>query len=124
MAEHGSIHWSELMTGDVEAAKAYYQTTAGWSVEGMPMPEGTYWVCSAGGAPVAGIMDLADMGDANIPAHWMTYIAVADVDKACVQTKDAGGRVEREPFDVPGVGRIAILQDPTGAMVGMMTPAA
>lgn len=123
MADHGSIHWSELATRDVEAAKAYYQSTCGWSAEDMPMPEGTYWVCSSGGKPVAGIMDLAGIGDPNIPPHWMTYIAVDDVDKAAAQTREAGGEVAREPFDVPGVGRIAMLKDPTGAMIGMMTPA-
>ena len=53
MTSHGHFHWNELMTHDVEKAKKFYADTLGWSYEGMPMPEGTYWVASAG-RPTAG----------------------------------------------------------------------
>lgn len=120
---HGDIHWSELATGDVAGAKAFFEKIAGWTVVDTPMPEGMYHVCMVGEKPVAGIMSL-DMieGSGEMPPHWMTYIAVDDVDAAVRETAAAGGTVIREPFDVPQAGRIAIIQDPGGAVVGIMTP--
>lgn len=120
---HGAIWWSELMTRDADTAIAYYRDTCGWSIEKMDMPEGAYWICAAGGRPVAGIMDMGDSADfEGLPPHWFTYIAVDDVDAALASTKAAGGTVRRDAFDVPGVGRIGIIADPTGAAVGLMTP--
>jgi predicted enzyme related to lactoylglutathione lyase len=122
---HGRIIWSELMTRDPEAAKAYFGKVAGWTYEAMTMAEGTYHVASTGGAMVAGIMNIADMpGMEGLPPHWFTYIGVDDVDAAVAATRASGGQVHREPWDVPGVGRIAIVGDPSGATVGIMTPSA
>ena len=123
MSQHGTIHWSELVTGDVAAARKYFSTVAGWTINEMPMPKGPYNVCMVGDKPVAGIMDLKMNEDPNAPPQWMTYIAVDDVDKAEAQTKAAGGEIVRPPFDVEGVGRIMIVKDPSGAVVGLMTPA-
>ena len=58
-----------------------------------------------------------------MPEFWMAYIAVDDVDKRVAKAKKAGATIVREPFDVPGVGRIAILKQPGGAGIGWMTPA-
>lgn len=121
---HGMIWWSELMTRDTAAARAYYEAVAGWAFETTPMEGGDYHVASAGGRQVAGIMDMTGMpGMDGLPPHWFTYLAVDDVDKAVDQTRAAGGTIMRPPFEVPGVGRIAIVSDPTGAALGIMTPA-
>lgn len=120
---HGKVWWSELMTRDVAGAKAYYKQMCGWEYETMPMPEGDYHLGMVGGAPTVGIMDMSDLPNLEgVPPHWMSYFAVDDIDAVCAATKTAGGKVLREPFDVPGTGRIAILEDPTGAAMGMMTP--
>lgn len=123
MTQHGTIHWSELITGDAETAKAFFRDIAGWRIDDMPMPNGTYHVCMAGDRPVAGIMSGEMTGQPDHPPGWMTYIAVDDVDAACARTGTSGGQVLKPPFDVPGVGRIAMIQDPTGAAVGLITPA-
>ena len=121
---HGAIWWSELMTRDVPAAIAYYRDVCGWHIDEVPMPDGPYFVAVAHGKPVAGIMDIAQVpGLENVPPHWFTYIAVDDVDASAEATRAAGGAVDQAPFDVPGVGRIAIVTDPSGAKVGLMTPA-
>ncbi|MCY4180590.1 MAG: VOC family protein [Litoreibacter sp.] len=120
---HGTVHWTELNTHDVEKAKAYYETVCGWSFDSMPMPEGMYHVGKIGDQMVAGIFDISSMPEmAELPSHWLTYLAVDDVDAAVAQTKAAGGQVYREPWEVEGVGRIAIVADPTGAGFGLMTP--
>jgi predicted enzyme related to lactoylglutathione lyase len=126
MTPHGSFHWNELMTRDVETAKRFYEQAIGWTFEGMPMEHengSTYWVAMSGGKPVGGIFDTTGHeGMENIPENWFAYLAVDDIDKRCRQAEEAGGSVVRGPFDVAGVGRIAILRQPGGGMVGWMTP--
>jgi len=122
---HGRIWWSELMTRDVAAARKYYESLAGWTFSTMPMPDGDYHLANRDGVPIAGIMDMTGVpGMENVPPHWFTYIAVDDVDAAVAATRDAGGQVVKEVFEIPDTGRIAIIADPTGAALGIMTPAA
>lgn len=124
MAEHGTFHWNELNTRDPEKARKFYADTLGWTFEGMPMGDsGTYWVAVAGGKQVGGVFDMNAMQmPAEIPEHWMSYIAVDDVDARVAKAKAAGASLMRDPFDVPDVGRIAILKEPGGAVIGWMTP--
>jgi len=120
---HGNFHWNELNTRDVEMAKRFYAKTIGWTFEGMPMPNGTYWVAKAGDKIVGGIFDMNAMGlPKEIPEHWLSYLSVDDIDQRVANAKKAGATIMREPFDVPGVGRIAILKEPGGAVLGWMTP--
>jgi predicted enzyme related to lactoylglutathione lyase len=124
MADHGTFYWNELNTRDVESAKNFYKKTIGWTFDGMPMGEmGTYWVANANGKPVGGVFDMDMMAiPKEVPNYWLSYIA-DDIDKRVKKAKDAGAHVIREPFDVPEVGRIAILKQPDGAVVGWITPA-
>jgi predicted enzyme related to lactoylglutathione lyase len=125
MTQHGHFHWNELMTRDVEGAKSFYGATVGWRFDAMPMVAGgTYWVCKAGDQPVAGILDISQPRFEGIPAHWFAYLAVDDVDVRVAKATAAGAELMRPLFDIPGVGRIAILKDPTGAGLGWITPAA
>jgi uncharacterized protein len=124
MWQHGHFYWNELMTRDPERAKAFYGKTIGWQFEGMAMEGGTYWVCKDGDRPVGGIMDLNRPGVEDRPTQWFSYLAVDDVDARVEEARSAGAELLRPIFDVPGVGRIAILKDPTGAELGWMTPAA
>ena len=82
---HGNFAWHELYTRDVEAAKAFYAATVGWTFEGMPMPHQnrTYWIAKAGRKPVAGILDMRGIVPDTDPPHWLSYLEVDDVDR-CV----------------------------------------
>jgi len=122
--EHGTFYWNELMTRDVERAKKFYGDTMGWSFDAMPMPgEGTYWLAKMDDEPVAGILDTSTPEFASVPESWMAYIAVDDVDARVKKAVKAGAKLMKPIFDVPGVGRIAILTQPGGAGVGWITPA-
>jgi predicted enzyme related to lactoylglutathione lyase len=124
MGQHGHFYWNELMTRDPEAAKAFYGAHIGWRFEAMAMTRGgTYWVCKLGDQLVAGIFDMNRPEFEGIPNHWFAYLAVDDVDARVEQATAAGAKLLRPIFDVPGVGRIAILQDPAGAALGWITPA-
>lgn len=118
MSDTGSIVWSELMTTEVEKAKAFYGNTLGLGFEkfeGQP-----YWLATLGGQPVWGIMDMTARPGG--PSGWFTYMAVDDVDARVAAAQAAGARLCMPVFDIPTVGRIAILQDPTGALIGWMRP--
>lgn len=121
---HGTFHWNELMTRDVGAAKHFYGGTLGWTFQQMDTPDGPYWVAMVGDRAVAGLFQMAAPEFEGTPANWMPYIAVDDVDASIAAAQAAGAEILRPCFDVPGVGRIAILKDPTGAVLGWMTPVA
>ena len=121
---HGTFHWNELMTRDVERAKRFYRETIGWSFDPMPMPDGaTYWVAMLDGKPVAGVFSLAAPEYEGVPESWMSYLAVDDVDMRVEKAIKAGAKLMKPIFDVPNVGRIAMLMEPGGAGIGWMTPA-
>ena len=124
MTAHGHFHWNELLTKDPERAKKFYSQTIGWSFDAMPMPDGTtYWVAKTDGQPVGGIFPTNRPGFESVPETWMSYLAVDDVDARVKKATGAGAKLMRPIFDIPNVGRIAILTEPGGAGVGWMTPA-
>ena len=121
---HGTFHWNELMTRNVEGAKKFYADTLGWSFDSMPMPGGgTYWLAMMGGAPVGGVFDISGATYQGVPESWMSYIAVDDVDARVKKATGAGAKLMKPIFEVPGVGRIAVLMEPGGAGIGWITPA-
>ncbi|HEY1748961.1 MAG TPA: VOC family protein [Xanthobacteraceae bacterium] len=122
-SSHGQFHWNELMTRNVEKAKKFYADTIGWTYDAMPMPEGgVYTLAMSGGMPVAGIFDISGPDYKDVPESWMPYIAVDNVDERAKKAAKAGAKIMKPAFDVPGVGRIVILEEPGGAGIGWMTP--
>ena len=122
MTDHGSFHWNELITAAPERAAEFYAALSGCTVDTMAMPEGTYMVLMHGNTPRGGIM--GNPPDDHGGTRWIPYLAVDDCDAAAKRTVELGGTVAREPYDIPGVGRIAMIVDPTGAELGLITPAA
>ena len=120
---HGAFHWNELRTRDTERAKAFYETIVGWTFEASATPDGrTYWVAMCGGRPVAGFFPLSSPEFDDMPESWMSFLAVDDVDARVAKAVKAGAKLVMPVFDVPDVGRIAMLREPGGAGVGWMTP--
>ena len=120
---HGSFYWNELLTRNVERAKRFYADTIGWTFEPMAMEDGsTYWVAQTAGKPAGGIFPTDRPGFESVPEAWMSYLAVDDVDARVKKATAAGANLMRPIFDVPGVGRIAILTEPGGAGIGWITP--
>lgn len=124
MPGHGTFMWNELATTDPEACKAFYEKLLGWTAEEMPMPDmsGVYTVFKADGVEAAGMLKMDGEQFAGIPPHWLSYIQVDDVDAAVAQAQELGGSVKTPAIDVPGVGRFAVIADPSGAVVALMTP--
>ena len=121
---HGLFYWNELMTHDGDRARKFYANTLGWTYEPFPMEGGgTYWVAESGPETVGGIFVMTAPEMADVPECWMSYIAVDDVDARVAKALAAGATLVRPVFDMPKVGRIALLHEPGGAVIGWMTPA-
>ena len=121
---HGMFYWSELMTHDADRACKFYGDSLGWSFDPMPMPTGgNYYLAKIDGQMAGGIMELKGPEVAEMPEAWLAYVAVDDVDARVEKALKAGATLTRPIFDIPGIGRIAMLREPGGASIGWMTPA-
>ncbi|MEX3009119.1 VOC family protein [Hoeflea sp. TYP-13] len=124
MFSHGQIWWNELTTRNAGRAMEFYGNAFDWTFDAMPTETGdTYWLCKSGDDVVAGILTMQEPYFDDIPDHWFTYFAVDDIDIRIEEALAAGGTLRRPAFEVPGIGRIAIVADPNGAVSGWMTPA-
>ena len=119
MADSGTIVWNELTTSDLEASKAFYAETLGWTYEEITTPAGPYTLARRPDQhrPVAGLIAWPS-GETGAD-EWFAYVAVTDIDATVVAVEAAGGRAQ-PVFEVPGVGRFATVADPTGATFGLM----
>ena len=124
MHPHGLFGWVDLVTTDVAAAKAFYEGLFGWSMQDMPTPMGpAYTIASLDGKVVAGIgPQPPGMAAQGIPSMWNSYVLVEDLDALCAAATGAGGQVVMPAMDVMDQGRMAMIQDPSGAVVGAWQP--
>ncbi|MEA9987152.1 MULTISPECIES: VOC family protein [Subtercola] len=121
VAEPGAIVWNELWVPDSASAAPFYESVLG--VEAKPTEvegAGDYTELFVAGTSSAGVMAKFD---AELPNAWVLYFEVADVDSALARAVDLGAGVMAPAFDVGGVGRVAGLTDPQGALFFVMTPA-
>lgn len=114
--------WYELMTSDPDAAEAFYAAVVGWTPERWSESP-RYTLLKTGGMQVAGIMPIPeDVATAGGRPGWLGYIGTPDIDAAVAKLTAAGGRVHREPAEIPGIGRFAAVADPQGAMFMFIEP--
>ncbi len=113
---HGSFIWYELMTKDPAAAKAFYDDVVGWDIDAEAPPGPMeYRMIKVADGMVGGVMTLStDMVAGGGRAMWIGYFGADDVDRTVEGIKADGGEVHLPPFDVPNVGRIAMVTDPQG----------
>ncbi len=114
---HGDFSWVDLATTDPAAAKRFYGSLFGWQCVDMPAGPGmTYTMCTLQNQNAAGLYTLDKERLAQgVAPHWLPYINVRNADEIAKKTRGGGGRVLNGPFDVLDVGRMAPMQDPTGA---------
>jgi predicted enzyme related to lactoylglutathione lyase len=108
--------WYDVMTTDTGAAAGFYGDVVGWSVQPTNAPGTDYSTFNIGGRGVAGLMPVPEEAARNgAKPAWMGYIHVDDVDAMYNRVKAEGGGAHREPFEVPGIIRMAVVSDPQGA---------
>jgi len=116
--EPGTPIWNEVITPDVAAATRFYSEVLGVTWEDQPMEGGPAYTCLVvDGRQVGGAMAPPMEG---ISAHWNVYFNVDSVDDTIARATELGGTVVAPAFDVPGVGRMAVLADPQGAAFNLM----
>jgi len=119
-AVQGGWLWNELHTSDSTKALAFYAAVVGFSHRSMDMgPAGTYHIISKDGVDRGGVTSHLLSGESP---HWLPYVAVDEVDAASARAKRLGATIQMNPEDIPGVGRISVLKDPTGAVLAIMKP--
>jgi uncharacterized protein len=115
----GEFCWNELLVADEAGARQFYSSVFGWSTEPFQGGNTDYTLWKNKGKNIGGLMKRPRE---DIPPHWLGYVTVADVEATAQKAKAAGGKLLMEPFDVPSVGRIAVMQDPQGAALGLIQP--
>lgn len=113
----GTPIWYELLSGDADQSRNFYQTLVGWTIaDKSDMPGMDYRMIDTGGGDfVGGMMPLTEeMRQGGASPGWLFYIGVDDVDATAARVKELGGAIHMEPFDIPGAGRAAMVADPQG----------
>jgi predicted enzyme related to lactoylglutathione lyase len=120
----GSFCWLELATSDQNAAKTFYTTLFGWKLNEFPMGPGeTYTIFRLQDRDAAAAYTMRkEQRDMGVPPNWMLYIRVENADASAARAAELGGKVLAPPFDVMDVGRMAVIQDPTGAVFAAWQP--
>ncbi|MEO1564351.1 MAG: VOC family protein [Pseudomonadota bacterium] len=127
MSYHGLVYWNELNTWEAGKAMAYYGPIMGWTFDEFETA-GTdnrrpYYIAKKNDNPVAGIFTMYSPDFDGIGEHWFTYLAVDDLKAAMNASNEAGGKICREPFDIPNFGTMVVIQAVGGAFQAFIEPA-
>jgi predicted enzyme related to lactoylglutathione lyase len=108
----------ELSTSDVAAAKAFYSGLFGWAIQDMDMGGGMiYSTFKPASGPGGGMFSMPGM-----PTFWLAYVGVKDINESTEKAKSLGATIHRGPMEIPNIGWMTILVDPTGATIAMFQP--
>src|SRR5689334_220900 len=118
----GMFCWADLGSPDALDAKRFYTALFGWTAEDRPMGPGAFYTTLNHQERAVAALYAQDPASGAGAPHWLTYISVGSANEAARRTRELGGTVVVEPFDVLDVGRMALVQDPTGAVVALWQP--
>ncbi len=119
----GRFVWYEHLTKDQNAAIRFYTAVFGWRTQPFTETGDDYVMWVGGQGPLGGVMTLPDEAvKMHTPPNWMAHVQVENVDKTAAKAKQIGGKVHKEPTDIPTVGRFAVIADPQGAFISVFTP--
>lgn len=113
---HGRFVWYELMTTDVEAAKAFYAKVMGWRARDVSLSDAAFALFSTGEAPISAVMKLPE----GAAPHWVGYVGVNDIDAAADLVERHDGTVYVPPTEIPNTSRFSVFADPQTATLGML----
>jgi uncharacterized protein len=111
----------ELNTQDLEKSKTFYTKLFAWKLEDMPLPNGSYTLINVGEGTGGGMMKHPMPG---APSMWLAYVLVDDIKASTEKAKSLGATVIRDVLEIPTAGWLSIIQDPSGAVLGMWKPKA
>jgi predicted enzyme related to lactoylglutathione lyase len=105
----------ELMANDVAKAKSFYGKLLNWKLEDAPIPGMDYTMIRVGEGTGGGMMKNPMPGGGSV---WVPYVDVDDLRAATDKAKSLGGKVHKDSVDID-FGIFSIVEDPTGAMIGL-----
>jgi predicted enzyme related to lactoylglutathione lyase len=116
--QHGRFTWFECHSSDLERSRVFHSELLGWAIEPMEMADGsTYELIRSGSTGIGGLTTLTP--EQGKRSFWLSYLSVANVDETAKRIASAGGATLRKGFDIRGVGRIAVVRDPQGAVLAL-----
>jgi uncharacterized protein len=116
----GTFCWADLATTNPTAAKRFYSELFGWKAQDNPLPGGgAYTLARINGSDIVGLIGMADQQAKGVPPHWNSYVAVANVDETTKKAISLGGKILAPAMDVMDLGRMAVIQDPSGAELSL-----
>lgn len=118
----GEFCWNELITNDVSKCKDFYSALFGWETQDHDFGHMTYTTVKVGDRDVGGMMQIPKNPEQSTPSHWLSYILVEDLDEMVNKAKNLGAIIKQDSMPVGDFGRLAILQDPTGAHIALWQP--
>ncbi len=113
--EVGTLVWNELNVRDPKSAMPFYEHVFGWEFAAMEGAPSEYHVVMLHGRAIAGVMTMNDNFPEHVPTHWLPYFVVEDADATAAACEANGGGVVVPPY-VTGMGPMAVLRDPSGAV--------
>ena len=113
----GRFVWHDLVTHDVAASQKFYASLLGWEFERTTRSGRPYVIVRSHGQLTGGIVQREEANTG--PATWLSYLSVADLDRAVGQVTSAGGKLLLSPTPVGAYGRVAVVLDPQGAPLGL-----
>jgi predicted enzyme related to lactoylglutathione lyase len=108
----------ELNTTDLKKAQAFYGGMFGWQFQDNDMGEyGIYSTFTTDNGPRGGITSMKDA-----PGGWLAYVGVDDIKAATAKAKSLGAQVFVDSQEIPNVGWMSIMNDPTGSRIALFQP--
>jgi len=118
---NGTLCWADLSTSDVDRAKKFYSDLFGWTISAGEKDTSGYLHIQNGNDFIGGIPP-AKYRNPNVPPHWLSYFLVGDCDASAAKAKQLGGTTHMDPSTMEGVGRMAVIADPQGAVFSIFQP--
>ena len=123
MPKHGEVCWTEIATTNLDQAHEFYSSVFGWSIRKGDDPDFEYRHFDDGkGEDVGGIYEMnSEMFGGEVPPpHFISYLAVDDIDAAVDAIRENGGEIHREATEIPNTGKMAVVADPLGAVFAII----
>jgi hypothetical protein len=123
MSGTGKVAWADLTCSNAQEVRDFYAKVVGWKAEDLEVGGYSDYVMrdSQEGTAVAGICHAQGINK-GLPAQWLMYVTVENLDESLAKCRELGGRVKVEPFSMGSFGRTAVIEDPAGAVMALLEP--
>jgi len=124
--EVGTLSWFDLTIPNAEEVRDFYSKVIGWKSEPVPMEKGKYndfnMIARESDLTVTGVCHAQGVNK-NLPAQWLLYFTIKNLDKCIEECRTNGGKVIVESKDMGNFGRYCVIEDPAGAVCALFEPA-